>query len=387
MAEQAHTILVVDDEPDLEALVRQRMRRDIRAGRYTFLFAHNGTEALQRMDEHPEIELILTDINMPEMDGLALLESISKLDADVRSVVISAYGDMQNIRTAMNRGAFDFIIKPVDFSDLRVTIDRTVDNLMAWRKALAAQNQLISIQNELQVAAEMQSSILPVSFPKEKSHELFASMVPAKEVGGDFYDFYEFEDGRLGIVVADVSGKGVPAALFMMVSRTLMKGASQNFTSPAETLNQVNRLLTADNPTMMFVTLIYGIYDPKTQVLTYANGGHNPILLVRNNRTTDVINPSDGVALGLVEDFEFIDHDLQLNANDFLLLYSDGVTEAEALDQELFEMERFREIFHTSAYSNARSANDAVNQAVDAFTQGNQQSDDITCMTLFIQGN
>lgn len=387
MPDQAHTILVVDDEPDLEALVRQRMRRDIRAGRYEFLFAHNGFEALQQIEQHPEIELVLTDINMPQMDGLTLLDNISKLEAELRSVVISAYGDMQNIRTAMNRGAFDFIIKPVDFSDLRLTIDRTVENLMAWRQALAAQNQLVLIQNELQVAAEMQSSILPITFPKQDTYELFASMVPAKEVGGDFYDFYEFEDGRLGVVVADVSGKGVPAALFMMVSRTLMKGASENFTSPAETLTQVNRLLTADNPNMMFVTLIYGIYDPKTQVLTYSNGGHNPILLVHRDRTTDVINPSDGIALGLVDDFEFIDHDLQLNANDLVLLYSDGVTEAEALDQEQFEMDRFRGIFHQTAYASAQAANDAVNDAVHVFTQGNEQSDDITCMTLFIQDN
>ena len=207
MNDKAHTILVVDDEPDLEALVRQRMRRDIRSGKYDFLFAHNGVEALTQMEMNPHIELILTDINMPQMDGLTLLDNISRLEQEVRSVVISAYGDMQNIRTAMNRGAFDFIIKPVDFGDLRLTIDRTIVNLMAWREALAAQNQLVSIQNELQVAAEMQSSILPTTFPNANGHELFASMIPAKEVGGDFYDFYEFEDGRLGIVVADVSGR------------------------------------------------------------------------------------------------------------------------------------------------------------------------------------
>ena len=209
-------------------------------------------------------------------------------------------------------------------------------------------------------------------------------MVPAKEVGGDFYDFFEFEDGRLGVTVADVSGKGVPAALFMMVSRTLLKSASENFKSPAQALNQLNRLLTVENRNMMFVTLLYGIYDPKTRIFTYANAGHNPLLIAHKNRTTDVHNPSDGVAMGLVEDFNFIDHQIQLNGGDALIMYSDGVTEAEAIDQEQFEMERFLDIFHNNTFSTAQSANDAVNEAVHEFTKGNEQSDDITCMTLYV---
>ena len=166
-----------------------------------------------------------------------------------------------------------------------------------------------------------------------------------------------------------------------------MKGASENFKSPAQALNIVNRMLTADNRNMMFVTLLYGIYDPKTQILTYSNGGHNPLLLAHHDLTTEVINPSDGIALGLVGDFEFVDHDVQLNADDLLILYSDGVTEAEAVDLEQFEMDRFRGIFHQTHYTSARAANDAVNNAVHAFTQGNEQSDDITCMTLYIRGS
>ena len=124
--QKPHKILVVDDEPDLEPLVLQRMRRNIRAGRYQFVFAHNGLEALDRLRQEADIEMVLSDINMPQMDGLTLLEQIPKVDPNVRCVVVSAYGDMENIRTAMNRGAFDFVTKPVDFEDLKVTIDRTL---------------------------------------------------------------------------------------------------------------------------------------------------------------------------------------------------------------------------------------------------------------------
>ncbi len=115
-----YKILVVDDEPDLERLMLQRMRRDIRAGLYKFVFAHNGVEALDLLKEQSDIDLVLSDINMPKMDGLTLIEQIPKVQPDIRSVIISAYGDMKNIRTAMNRGAFDFVTKPIDFDDLKL---------------------------------------------------------------------------------------------------------------------------------------------------------------------------------------------------------------------------------------------------------------------------
>ena len=133
MMGQPYKILVVDDEPDLQPLMLQRMRRNIRSGRYTFVFAQNGVEALERLRQEDDVDMVLSDINMPQMDGLTLLEQIPKVDPNIRSVIISAYGDMENIRTAMNRGAFDFVTKPVDFKDLRITIDRTLRHLEEWR--------------------------------------------------------------------------------------------------------------------------------------------------------------------------------------------------------------------------------------------------------------
>ena len=129
-----HKILVVDDEPDLEPLVLQRMRRAIRQGLYEFVFARNGVEALEKLSQEDDIDMVLSDINMPEMDGLTLLQQIPSVNPDIRAVIISAYGDMQNIRTAMNRGAFDFVTKPLDFDDLRITVDRTLQHVEEWRR-------------------------------------------------------------------------------------------------------------------------------------------------------------------------------------------------------------------------------------------------------------
>lgn len=378
-----HTILVVDDEPDLEALVRQRMRREIRRGVYQFEFAGNGEEALDVLKRNNAVDIVLTDINMPRMDGLELLSRMSDLEQELRSVVVSAYGDMKNIRQAMNLGAFDFVVKPVDFNDLRVTIDRTIKNLVSWRDAMEARNRLVSIENELGVAKSMQQSILPKSFIATETHRLYANMVAAREVGGDFYDFYSLPEGRIGLAIADVSGKGVPAALFMMVSRTLLKSAAAERSDPAEVVRIVNDILCADNDSMMFVTMIYAIYDPKSHILNYCNGGHNPMMVVHSDGRTDLFDPHDGVALGVASAYQFTSHQMELRDGDTLVFYTDGVNEAEDRNEELFGMDRFDDLF-THGFSDPKLANEAIFDGVHAFVDGHLQSDDITCLTLCV---
>ena len=205
-----YKILVVDDEPDLETLILQRMRRSIRSGQYEFVFAHNGVEALEILGEDDTIDMVLSDINMPKMDGLTLLEQMPSVDPNLRAVIISAYGDMKNIRTAMNRGAFDFITKPLDFDDLRVTIDRTLRHLAEWRDAVSARDKLVALQNELDVANQMQQSILPTEFPTNAHLGTSGHMEPARDVGGDFFDIIRLEGGRIGLSIADVSDRAYP---------------------------------------------------------------------------------------------------------------------------------------------------------------------------------
>ena len=305
-------ILVVDDEIDLEQLMLQRMRREVRRGRYEFEFAHNGVEALELLRKDDGFDIVLSDINMPVMDGLTLLAQIPDVDPDIRAVMVSAYGDMENIRTAMNRGAFDFVTKPIDFTDLKTTIERTIENLAMWRKALSARDKLVALQNELDVARTMQQDILPKSFPTSEAFDLYASMVPALSVGGDFFDVYQFSDGRIGVAIADVSGKGVPAAMFMMASRTLLKACAAISTSPAAVLEQVNTMLADENDAMTFVTLLYGIYDPGTKEFVYANGGHNPPVIVKPNLTTELLESTGGIALGVMQDFKYQENTITL---------------------------------------------------------------------------
>ncbi len=375
-------ILVVDDEPDLEHLVRQRMRREIRSGQYSFMFAQNGVEALEVLNEEQDIDMVLSDINMPRMDGLTLLEQIPKVDPNIRSVIVSAYGDMKNIRTAMNRGAFDFITKPIDFEDMKVTIQRTLHHLELWREALESRDKLVALQNELSVANKMQQSILPTSFPTGSGFEIFGSMKPARDVGGDFFDVLSLEDGRIGLVVADVSDKGVPAALFMMSSRTLLKGSAIGLDSPGKVLSEVNQLLQEENDAAMFVTVFYATFDPETGELAYANGGHNTPLVVHADGSSTVIPPTGGVALGVVPHFTYEESSMTLQPSDRVVLYTDGVTEAENDQGDQFELERLCEIFTNGTPMDAHATNEAVFAAVEAFAGDAPQFDDVTCLTL-----
>ncbi len=377
-------ILVVDDEVDLEQLMLQQMRREIRRGRYSFEFAHNGVEALERLREEPDFDIVLSDINMPVMDGLTMLEQIPDVNPNIRAVMVSAYGDMENIRTAMNRGAFDFVTKPIDFEDLKVTVKRTVENLLLWREALASRDKLVAVQHELGVAQSMQQNILPQTFPTTENFDVYAHMVAARSVGGDFYDVYDLGNGRLGVVIADVSDKGVPAAMFMMASRTLLKACAFCSVSPSQVLGQVNQMLSENNDAMTFVTLLYGIYDPEAKSFTYSNAGHNFPIVVRPGPTVELLESTGGIALGIEGEFPFQEETTTLEPGSMIVLYTDGVSEAERENGEMFEMERFGQIFKNKSYESAQQVTDAVFDAVHEFVGDSPQSDDITCLVLKI---
>ena len=378
-----YRILVVDDEPDLQPLILQRMRRKVRSGMYSFQFAYNGIEALEVLDQNRDIDMVVTDINMPRMDGLTLLGQIpSVAGTDILCIVISAYGDMKNIRTAMNRGAFDFVTKPLDFEDLQVTMDRALRHLEEWRAALSSRDALVALQNELDVASSTQQSILPKRFPKSSDFQVFARMEPARNVGGDFYDVIRLEDRRVGLAIADVSDKGVPAALFMMSSRTLLKGAAIGSFDPGEALREVNDLLYEENETMMFVTVLYSIYDPASGKLTYSSGGHDAPLLIRADGRSELLPLTGGVALGIAPDREFTSHTVQLEPGDAVVLYTDGVTEAVNASGEQFGIERIHQVFTAGLPEDSEQAAHAMFKAVSGFTGDTPQFDDITCLVL-----
>ncbi len=380
-------ILVVDDEVDLEALVRQKFRRRIRRNELVFDFAHNGQEAIDKLDQDGDISMVISDINMPVMDGLALLKQLNETKPNIRSVIVSAYGDMNNIRTAMNRGAFDFVTKPIDFTDLEITIDKTLKHLALVREALSNRDQLVALSHELDVARDMQLSVLPRSFPSTDHYKTHGLMIPAKEVGGDFYDFFTLDEDRIGVAIGDVSGKGIPAALFMMACRTLLRSRALEGGTPDECLRYVNDLLSEDNENCMFVTLFYGVLDTRSGAFHYCNGGHNPPRLVHRDGEVVQMPTTRDVALGVLPGHAFNHDTLQIQADDTLFLYTDGVTEAEGPGSEEFGEERLDSLLARIDQADCEGVNTLVLDQVREFAGDNPQSDDITCVAVRYHGS
>lgn len=378
-------ILVVDDEPDLESLIRQRFRKKIRSNELEFFFAQNGAEALSRLDEVRDIEILLTDLNMPVMDGLTLLGNLGERPEPLKAVVISAYGDIDNIRTAMNRGAFDFLTKPIDFNDLELTIDKTIREVESLKAGLEAKRDLLSMQREMELAAQIQQTILPKNFPpfpERTDLDVHAAMTPAQSVGGDFYDFYLLDEHRLAFLVGDVSGKGMAAALFMAMSRSLLKATALTGVGPAECLVHVNELICKDNSAGMFVTLFYGVLDTDSGMLTYSNAGHNPPVVLRGCEETQELENLGGLVLGVLPGQSYEAKSVALRPGDGVFLYTDGVTDATAPTGEFFGEERLFERLRTVCAAPAPGITAAVMDDLREFAQNAPQHDDITMLAV-----
>ena len=380
-------ILSVDDETDLELLLTQYFRRKIRKGEYEFFFAHNGLEALQVLLKHPDIDIILSDINMPEMDGLTLLTKINEMrNPSLKCIMVSAYGDMDNIRHAMNNGAFDFATKPIDLDDLQLTIDKAVEQIAFIRSAQKEHAALVDIQGDLTVAREIQHAILPRSYKLKMEDadkvDIYASMVAAKDVGGDFYDFFPIDDHRIGFTMADVSGKGVPAAIFMAVSRTLVKATGLRGLPSNECMVIVNNMLCGESVDSMFVTVFYGIYDLRTGMIDFTNAGHNPPYILHADGTAEMLATKANLVLGAVEGIPFTNESMQLNPGDAIVMYTDGVTEAENIDHDQFGESRLEAVLATLKGSQSEQIVETINSEVKKFAGDAPQSDDITQLVI-----
>ena len=378
-------ILSVDDEVDLEVLLTQYFRRKIRKGEYEFYFAHNGIEGLKQLLLHPDIDIILSDINMPEMDGLTMLAKVNEMrNPALKVIMVSAYGDMENIRTAMNNGAFDFATKPIDLDDLQKSIDNAVEQIKFIRESQREHEQLKDIQSDLRIASEIQHAILPTNkdvLPKDL-YDMASLMDPAKDVGGDFYDYFKTDEDRLGFVMADVSGKGVPAALFMAVSRTLLKATGIRDLVSKDCMTSVNDLVCGESVDGMFVTVFYGRLNILTGEIDYTNAGHNPPYVVHENGKVEMVPAQGNMVLGAVENFQYRNDKITLEKGDMLFTFTDGVTEAMNAAGEQFGEERLEKLLAKCGGKTSQETIDTVRAAVAEWAGDTEQSDDVTMLVI-----
>jgi sigma-B regulation protein RsbU (phosphoserine phosphatase) len=267
------------------------------------------------------------------------------------------------------------------------TLAETFNGMIAGIKSITAEKERIGA--ELDVATKIQASMLPCifpAFPGRNEFEIYASMQPAKEVGGDFYDFFLIDENTLAVVMADVSGKGVPAALFMVIAKTLLKNNAQYGKSPKEVFESVNNILCENNDAGMFVTAFMGYLDIKSGRFTYVNAGHNPPLIKHGKDNYDWLTNDPDLILAGIEGMTYIEYELDLKSGDELFLYTDGVTEAMNRESELFSDPRLLEVANENLNLSPKEFTERINNEIIKFADGAEQADDITMLVLKIKG-
>ena len=276
------------------------------------------------------------------------------------------------------------IEKPLEFAELA----QTFNNMTKDIKNITKERQ--SIESELSLAKEIQASSLPnvfPPFPNRKEFDIFAGMEPAKEVGGDFYDFYFIDKNHFMFLIADVSGKGVPAALFMMTTKTLINYIAQSIISPEEMIQTINQKICENNKQGFFITMLAGIVNIKTGKITFINCGHNPPLVKHNGEKFQYLNLESNIVLGAFDAAQFAIYEGTLAKGDTIFLYTDGITEAINSSEEQYGEMRLLEAINSTDDENIKTITDKVKTSVKEFAQGVAQSDDMTVLIFRYEGN
>jgi serine phosphatase RsbU (regulator of sigma subunit) len=281
------------------------------------------------------------------------------------------------------------------FQKMAIDVQRRQDELEAEVEArthdLAAKNLLLEksqhrMETELDIARSLQGAMLPQRMPKHPSYSGRAIMRPARELGGDFYDFFIIGEDEIGLVIADVSGKGVPAAFFMAISRTVLQASARERRSAGECLAETNSILCEQNPLEMFVTVFYGILNLRTGVLNYANGGHNPPVVVREDGEVTQLPQTGGMAMGIMAGLTYQEGAVSLSAGDTLFLYTDGISEAMDGDGHEFTVERLLASLSESHRQSLDIVVSSVTDAVSDFVGDAPQHDDMTYLVVRYKG-
>jgi sigma-B regulation protein RsbU (phosphoserine phosphatase) len=279
-----------------------------------------------------------------------------------------------------------FPIPAVAKNFMRLFADRLRARTEVMQQALEQQLRYEHLQRELSIAQEIQLGMVPRTFDLSPGLEVAASMIPAQQIGGDFYDAFPVSKEEFCIAIGDVSGKGVPAALFMVRTMTLLRSEMLKTTAVETALQSFNALLCHENPTSMFATLIVGILNNRTGRFRYANAGHEPIILGRKDSFRP-LDPPPGILVGIDPGASYAVADVTLRKDDVLVLYTDGVTEAMDSQQRMFTQERLLECLDPGDAHCAQDMVNTINLTVRRFAAGTPQSDDITAMVLRYLGS
>ncbi len=369
-------ILVVDDMPSNLRLLSQTLAEK----GYGVRTVTSGPRALESARASPP-DLILLDVRMPDMDGYEVCAHLKEdaRTAQIPIIFISALDQVEDKVQAFQFGGVDYITKPFQVEEV---LARTETHLALRRLQERLEKINRRMQNELTLAGAVQSSFLPSQMPQLPNWTFAASLRSAHETSGDFYDIIQLPDGCLGILIADVVDKGVPAALLMAMSWSLVESyAVQYPDSPGTVFNEVNHRLLTHLEGRQFITCFYGILDPQSGRLTYTNAGHPPPLLLRKNKAVEKLELT-GPPLGVLEEGVWEPVNLTLQPGESLILYTDGITDTNNTNGTLFGLKRLTTLVTKQAGKSAQSILDALLAEIDQYMQDEIQFDDTAVIVV-----
>lgn len=391
-------VMVVDDtEANIDVLI-ETLGDD-----YKVVVAMDGVSALEDIKRNPP-DLILLDIMMPEMDGYEVCKKLKEKETtrNIPVIFLTALKEEGDEARGLELGAVDYITKPFNPNLVNARVRnhlelkrhknhleelvhaKTLEIVKHQRLEYQLRSAKEKIDNELSIASQIQNSFLPSTIPpvsNRRKFDLHAVMTPARKVGGDFYDFFRLNDENLVLIIADVSDKSIPAALYMMVSRTMFRSLSRQIKSPAKVLAEANNLICEENETGMFVTAFLAYYNIATSTITFANAGHLPGILIEASGAARVISRQHGMALGIMPMVDYEDTSIQLVAGQTVFLYTDGITEALSPQGEMFGTAKLVKLLNQSVGLDLSQLLVHIDASLKEFQQGHQY-DDITMLAL-----
>lgn len=370
-------VLVIDDDADAQAMFSGGRS----GGDNEFLFAASDDEARAVLSARDDLDIAVVAVDSSAISGMDLFLKLDPKDARLPRIALSATPDPDLIRQALKGGVSDFLVKPVEPRELAETLERVYAVCERRRESWKNETDLSAIRREIEIAGDIQRRILPRTFPTVDGLDIFARTAPAKEMGGDFYDVFSLSDSQLGLVIADVAGKGVPAAFFMAVARTLIRATAFHEPGPGACLDQANKLLCRHDVPGMFVSVFYGVLDRESWTLSYANGGHPLPLLVGDNGV-EALEGGRGTLLGIDEAQTYEEGEVSLAPGEGVFFYTDGLTEAFSADNKPFGEDRLAAAISGNGAGSSSDIAGAVASAIAAFVGDAAQHDDITSLVI-----
>lgn len=378
--------LIADDQPDVLIALRLLLRT---AG-YETEAVNSPAEVLEAI-KHSNFDLVLMDLNYARdttsgQEGLDLITNIRRLDSTLPIVVLTAWGSVELAVEVMHRGGRDFVQKPWDNSRLLKSLNTQIElgRKKRQQQLIEAENRTVNdkLHQELEESQEIQAALMPGALPNIDGLDIAVAWKPARTVGGDYFDVLKFSERHTALCIADVAGKGMPAALLMSNVQAVLKSLASEFVSPAELCARVNSVMYDNIVSHRFITCFYALLDIPGRTISYSNAGHCPPMLVREGFCLRM--KEGGPVLGIFQSPDYEQGDIELLSGDFLVFFTDGVTEAENASGEEFGEDRLTELLAAGHKLGAADLRDRIMTAVEEFTSG-EPYDDATLMVVRVE--